>query len=259
MSKPILNTWIMALVLAAACEPMGERPMDQPGGVPADRTGTQGTDDVTGDRGVEGATGTRNMPGTNGGAPTERGTVPSTTPAPAPTTVPGTAPGTAPAPMPGMGQAVTTEADQSTAQVVQDAHQMHRYQEEIARLAKAKSKDPAIQAYAEQAAREHKDADAKLTKLARDKDIPLGITDAARYQDQRDAEERLRALDGAMFDQAYVVEVIEGGDKNVMFVENNLTSTQDPQVKAYFVELQSVVRGQADRAKQLRSTQRGTK
>lgn len=257
---------IVALALAAACQPAGEQPAGQPEGTPADRNGAQGTDDVTGDRAEDGAVGTNRgtdgtMPGgtpggmpptrtpdTTGITPGTRGTTPGTTITP---------PGTAQTQAPGAG--TMADATQSTTQALQDAHQMHQHQADLARLAGNKSKDPAVKSYAEQAAREHKMADDKLKELAREKDISLETADAARYQDQRDTQQRLEALEGPAFDQAYIVEMVEGGDRVIQVVQTVLTSTKDPQVSAYFTELQPIVQGQVDRAKLLRPTpQEGT-
>ena len=95
-------------------------------------------------------------------------------------------------------------------------------------------------------------------KLAKDEGISLETADAARYQDQRDAEARLRSLEGAVFDQAYIVEMVRhGGTRNVKMVDTILTLTQDPEVKAYFVAFQPIVRA-GHWAKQLRTTPRGT-
>ncbi|MES2641763.1 MAG: DUF4142 domain-containing protein [Myxococcota bacterium] len=254
---------IVALALAAACQPAGERPAGQPGGEPAGEpggtpSGGQGTDDVTGDRAEDGAVGTNGATGTNGTTPGgTQGMPPTQTPGTTGTTpgTTGTTPGTAQTQTPG----TTADATQSTTQALQDAHQMHEHQAALARLASTKSQDPGIKAYADQAAREHKQADDKLTELAREKDISLQTADAARYQDQRDTQQRLEALEGPAFDQAYVIEMVEGGDRAIRVVQTVLTSTQDPQVRAYFTELQPIVQGQVDRAKQLRPTpQEGT-
>jgi putative membrane protein len=248
---------IVALALAAACQPAGEQPAGEPGVVPSGENGAQGTDDVTGDRAEDGAVGTNGATGTNGTTPGgTQGMPPTQTPGTTPGTT-GTTPGTAQTPTPGTG--TTAEATQSTTQALQDAHQMHEHQAALARLASTKSQDPGIKAYADQAAREHKQADDKLTELAREKDISLQTADAARYQDQRDTQQRLEALEGPAFDQAYVIEMVEGGDRAIRVVQTVLTSTQDPQVRAYFTELQPIVQGQVDRAKQLRPTpQEGT-
>ncbi|MDP2308418.1 MAG: DUF4142 domain-containing protein [Pseudomonadota bacterium] len=249
MSIGMSKTWVLALVLAAACQPAGEPPVDQPGVVPVQPGGARGTDGAVGDRAADGAAGDR-APGTNGSAPTERGTVPGT--------VPGTAPGTAQRPTTGIGQEATADVNQANAQALQDVHQLHQYQVELARLAKAKSKDAGILAYADQAAREYKEADDKLMKLAKDENISLETAEAARYQEYRDNEARLRALEGPVFDQAYIVEMVDGGTRSVKMVETVLTSTQDPEMKAYFLAIQPIVKGQADRAKQLKTTPRGT-
>lgn len=236
----------MALLLAAACQPAGEQPANQP----ADQNGAGGTDDVFGGPAEDAPMGTDR--GTNGVEGTNGRTPPATTP---PTT-PGTAqttPGTAQTP-PGASQ----EANKATAQALQDAHQIHQHQAELARMAKAKSDDPAIEAYADQVAKEHKDADDKLATLADEKGISLESGDAARYQDKRATQERLRELEGSEFEQAYVMEMVEGGEKANQSVATILTSTQDPDVRAYFVELQPVLKNQVDQAKQLRPPQRGT-
>jgi len=215
-----------------------------------------------GDRAEDGAVGTNGATGTNGTMPQgTNGTMPEgsrggmppiqtpdTTGTPPGTT--GTTPGTAQTQMPGVG--TTVDATQATTQALQDAHQMHEHQAALARLASTKSEDPGIKAYADQVAKEHKEADDKLTELAREKDISLQTADASRYQDQRDTLQRLEALDGPAFNQAYVIEMVEGGDRAIQVVQTVLTSTQDPQVRAYFTELQPVVQGQVDRAKQLR-------
>lgn len=261
MTTGSTKVWMMAIVLAAACE----QRTNQPGVVPGEDAGTEpGTGEATGTEGTpEGTRGTNGVERVPSGAEGTNGSAPQPTPQPMPqpTTqpqpvTPGTTPGTAQAPAPATG--TTTEANQATAQALQDAHQMHKHQAELARLANTKSQDPAVKAYAEQAAREHKDADDKLTQLAREKDISLDVEDAARYQNQVDTEQRLAALEGTEFDQAYIGEVVDAADRDVKIVEMVLTSTQDPQVKAYFIQLQPIVQGEADRAKKLRPAERGT-
>ncbi len=193
------------------------------------------------------------------------------TPAPTPGEAPSAAPSAAPSGTPsgtngergtdgarGTGQAPAVDAMAAAAQTLGDLHQLHVHELTLATLATEKSTDPGVRSYAEQETKDHMQADADLVKLASSKGITWGQADAARYQEQTAVVEKLRGLDGVVFDQAYLQETVQDHDRGYTLVESSLTTIQDPEIKAQLTQLQPILQAHRDRARQIRPGQQGT-
>ena len=105
-----------------------------------------------------------------------------------------------------------------------------RYELALAKLGAAKATAPEIRQFSQMVVRDHAQANAALTRLARSEGVnaPAGMKpdDAARLA-------KLRALRGSAFDKAYVAEQnrINAEDKQDAAKES--ASTTDPAIKAY--------------------------
>ncbi|MDP2314648.1 MAG: DUF4142 domain-containing protein [Pseudomonadota bacterium] len=221
--------WILGLVLAVGCLPEREERVEgEPGGVTPEGTAPErtGTDDATGRQGTDDATGTYGTDGTTG--------------------APGTA---APGTMPGATQ--PRAGQESAAQVLTDLHQQYIHELALAGLAQEKATDPNIKSYADRITQERTQADTDLTKLVNSKGMSWAQADTTRYATQTATIERLRGLTGTDFEQAYVAEVLDAGDKTVAIVEQ-LTAVEDQDVKDYIDRIHPIVLQQRDAARQLK-------
>lgn len=253
----MLRALSLVVLIAAGCRPAGNEgnepgtPAPTPGEAPS--AAPSGTPSGTnGERGTDGARGTDDAMGSRG----TDGTTPATPPAGEATPGTGSTPGTTGTP--GTGQAPAVDAMAAAAQTLGDLHQLHVHELALATLATEKSTDPGVRSYAEQEAKDHMQADADLVKLASSKGITWGQADAARYQEQTAVVEKLRGLDGVVFDQAYLQETVQDHDHGYTLVESSLTTIQDPEIKAHLTQLQPILQAHRDRARQVRPGQQGT-
>ena len=120
-------------------------------------------------------------------------------------------------------------SDADRAFLTQDV-QGGRYELALARLGAAKATRPAIRAYSQMVVRDHTQANAALTRLARSEGIsaPAGMKadDAQRLA-------KLRAMKGAAFDQAYVDEQNRINAEDKQDADKEKASTKEPAIRAY--------------------------
>lgn len=105
-----------------------------------------------------------------------------------------------------------------------------RYELALARLGATKATKPAIRRYSQMVVRDHSVANAALARLARAEGVsaPAGMKaeDSARLA-------KLRGMDGASFDQAYVDEQIRINSEDKQDADKEKASTKEPAIKAY--------------------------
>lgn len=95
---------------------------------------------------------------------------------------------------------------------------------ELSQLAMQKSQDESVRQYAQQMVKDHTAAEAKLKKIATQKNLSLPQTLDADHQA---VKQKLSGLQGAAFDREYAKEMAKGHDKAVALFES---ASQTPQM-----------------------------
>ena len=105
-----------------------------------------------------------------------------------------------------------------------------RYELALAQLGAAKATRPAVRQFSQMVVRDHSQANAALTQLARSEGViaPAGMKadDAARLT-------RMKGLSGAAFDKAYVDEQNRINNEDEKDANKEKASTKEPAIKAY--------------------------
>jgi putative membrane protein len=131
---------------------------------------------------------------------------------------------TMPAPDSTTMKTVTPQAFASQAAVIGKA------EIELGQLAMEKSQDESVRKYAQQMVKDHTAADAKLKKIAAQKNLSLPQTLDANHQA---VKQKLSGLQGEAFDREYAKEMAKGHDKAVALFES---ASQTPQMPAELKE-----------------------
>ena len=141
---------------------------------------------------------------------------------------------------------------------------------EVGKLAQSRAADSNVKAFAERMVKDHGKANDELMTLAKSKGVSLPppattTTDASRKPDRSapgagEPEARgtsgsggpLAALKGAEFDRAYMTQMVADHEKAVQLFEQESTSGQDAEVKAWAAKQLPTVREHLTEAKSIR-------
>lgn len=100
----------------------------------------------------------------------------------------------------------------------------------LGQLAQKKATDPKVKEFAAMMVSDHTKANEELKALASSKDISLPTVPS---EDKQQVEEKLGALSGAEFDQAYIKQMVEDHKKTVALFETASTSVNDSEIKSF--------------------------
>jgi putative membrane protein len=206
----------------------------------ADTTASTGTT-TTGTTGTTGTTDTTASTGTMPGS-----TIPG-----APAATNGTEPATAGA---------TTTADASAtkpndAQIAKMLSTVNNAEVEAGKLAKSKSKNAAVQSFAQMMIDEHGAAEQKLQPLAAKLGTAADHPEVTSLKQETDATAaRLKGLEGAAFDKAYADAMVEGhADVLAMIDGALLPNATNLEVKSMLTETRARVATHHEHAKKLQT------
>ena len=119
---------------------------------------------------------------------------------------------------------------------------------ELGRLAAARAVNPVVRQFGQRMVVDHGAANAQLEALAATKGIDLPKEPGPQH---RVTYDRLAALHGQEFDRAYMLDMVQDHDKDVLEFERASTAIRDPGVKAWVVQTLPTLREHQRMAHQL--------
>jgi putative membrane protein len=116
------------------------------------------------------------------------------------------------------------------AQFMSEAATANLAEQDLGKLAEDRAQNARVKEYARRMVDDHKDAQDKLESIASDKGVSLPSRPNA---EQQRVAERLKGLEGAAFDRAYMDAMRDDHQKVVKKFEQASQSVRDPRVKQY--------------------------
>jgi putative membrane protein len=101
---------------------------------------------------------------------------------------------------------------------------------ELGKLAREKSSNPRVKEFGRMMVSDHTAANEKLKTIAASKDVKLP---ASPSMGQMATKMKLQALTGDAFDKSYIKGMIKDHEEDIKEFQNEATSGQDPDAKAY--------------------------
>ena len=123
---------------------------------------------------------------------------------------------------------------------------------DLGKLAEQKSTDPKVKDFAAMMVSDHAAADQKLASLAGSKNVMLPKTLGESQQAMRN---RLENLEGKQFDKSYAQSQLKAHEDTVKLLENEISSGQDPDAKAFAQSVLPTIQHHLDAARTLASEQ----
>ena len=122
---------------------------------------------------------------------------------------------------------------------------------EISKLAASRANSKAVKDFAEMMVKEHKASYDKLAGLLKDRKI--GVV-AGTEKETRDAISKLKELEGAAFDRAYLKQVIDNHKKALSMCEAQVEKGTQNDIKAHAKDCLPHVRDHLKKAEELHKT-----
>jgi len=101
---------------------------------------------------------------------------------------------------------------------------------QAAELAQQRAGSPQVKQFASRMITDHTQANTELQQIAQQQNITMPTKPAAK---EASAEQRLRGLNGAAFDKAYVQHELQDHQQTVALFQQQARSGQDPELKAF--------------------------
>ncbi len=130
------------------------------------------------------------------------------------------------------------------------------------KMAKSKTKNKTIQAFADHMVKDHKQANKELKAVLKKTDIDKteSPTSEGIEKTAEDTAKRLKGLKGADFDKAYVDSEVELHNSVLMSLEKNLIpNAKAPELQGYLKKTREVIAAHLAHAKELQATLNQTK
>ena len=119
---------------------------------------------------------------------------------------------------------------------------------DLARLAQQKSTDPKVKDFAQMMVNDHSAANKKLEALAASKQLAVPKTLDASHEAEKT---RLEGLRGNSFDRAYAQSQVKAHEKTVSLLENEISSGEDADAKAFAQSVLPTIRHHLEAARTL--------
>jgi putative membrane protein len=126
-------------------------------------------------------------------------------------------------------------------------HETNQMEIEFGKLAQQKGSTAAVKDYGKQLEQDHKNADNKVTSIAREKNITLdkpaamNDEDAKKSAEQKAALARLKKMEGTPFDQEFMKVMAEGHEHALALVRDSKASVRDEKIKSHLNEVEPVL------------------
>jgi putative membrane protein len=131
---------------------------------------------------------------------------------------------------------------------IQNTAKANQDEIEVGKLAEQKSSNAQVKSYGQMLVNDHTKALKELETLASKKNVSVtpyqGATARAEYS-------QLQGMNGAMFDRTFISQMVTDHEKTIAAFEQELKSTQDPDLRNYINTTLPVLRNHLTRAQEL--------
>lgn len=123
-------------------------------------------------------------------------------------------------------------------QVMAKLHHVNQMEMDIGKVAAERARSADVKAFAARLVKDHTQADAKLTELAKKRDVtipePTAKDDAEKKQmdDEKTTMDRLKQLEGEEFDREFATAMVAGHTNALKLVTEAKNQVKDPQLLA---------------------------
>lgn len=158
-------------------------------------------------------------------------------------------------PAAGTEKAALAEADVHTLTTL---HATNTMEIEMGKTAKARGGSKEVKAYGQTMVTDHGKADKEVLALAKkhgvtlaDHPTPRNDAEKAEMDADHATMEKLKTLDGAVFDREYLTAMVDGHARTLAKIDAALGAVSDPKLKALLGKVKPTVQKHLDRAKAL--------